>query len=121
MTWDDLRLLLAVAERGGVAAAARSLELEPARVREGVAALEKSLGAELLAREGDGLPLSAAGERAVATARRLQAEISQLADDLAGNAVPLGGTSARSAGHSTRARSTSSRARPAPVCSMATG
>jgi molybdate transport repressor ModE-like protein len=75
---DRLRTLLAVADLGSFAAAAKALHLAPPTVTLHVAQLEERLGARLLHRAPGGVTATSAGELLTARARRLLAE----ADDL---------------------------------------
>ena len=52
--WDDLRFLVAVAERGGTHAAARALGVSQSTVQRRIAALESGLGQPLFLREARG-------------------------------------------------------------------
>jgi len=88
--WDDLKYLLAVADAGALAPAAKTLRVDPSTVSRRIAALEKELGTELVARTPEGMTLTAAGERAAATARRVDGELAALAHELAGGSAPTG-------------------------------
>lgn len=85
MDWDDLKFLLAVADGGGLAAAARNLRVDPSTVSRRITALEKALGTELAARTPEGMTLTAAGQQAVETARRIERELAMLEDTVAGD------------------------------------
>ncbi|MFM2067666.1 MAG: hypothetical protein RLZZ584_2575 [Pseudomonadota bacterium] len=75
---DRLRTLLAVADLGSFAAAAKALHLAPPTVTLHVAQLETRLGARLLHRAPAGVTATSAGSLLIDKARRLLAE----ADDL---------------------------------------
>ena len=75
---DRLRTLLAVADLGSFAAAAKALHLAPPTVTLHVAQLEDRLGARLLHRAPAGVTPTSAGALLIEKARRLLAE----ADDL---------------------------------------
>lgn len=75
---DRLRTLLAVADLGSFAAAAKALHLAPPTVTLHVAQLEARLGARLLHRAPAGVTPTSAGSLLIDKARRLLAE----ADDL---------------------------------------
>ncbi|MBL8363349.1 MAG: LysR family transcriptional regulator [Rubrivivax sp.] len=75
---DRLRTLLAVADLGSFAAAARALHLAPPTVTLHVAQLESRLGTRLLHRAPAGVTATSAGSVLIDKARRLLAE----ADDL---------------------------------------
>ncbi|WP_349343176.1 LysR family transcriptional regulator [Marinobacter sp. MMG032] len=63
MTFDDLTVVLKVAEFRNISAAATSLDMRPATASAAVKRVEKSLGAELFVRSTRQLRLSAAGEK----------------------------------------------------------
>lgn len=77
--WNDLRHLLAVADGGSFAAAARELDVTHTTVARRIAALEESLGATLIVKGGERIALTEAGARAVASALQMRA----LADSVA--------------------------------------
>lgn len=86
MTLDQLRIFLAVAERGHVTRAAEALNMSQSAVSAAIAALEGRSRVALFNRVGRGIELSAAGEAFVATARAViaQAELARaVLDDLA--------------------------------------
>ncbi|HWE24528.1 MAG TPA: LysR family transcriptional regulator [Myxococcales bacterium] len=60
--WSDLRVFLEVARSGTLAAAARKLGVDSTTVGRRLSALERDLGAKLLARTPDGFALTAAGD-----------------------------------------------------------
>lgn len=70
-----LRVLLAVAEHGSVAEAARALSFTPPAVSQQVAALERQLGLTLLDRTQRRARLTPVGERLVAHARSVLAAL----------------------------------------------
>jgi DNA-binding transcriptional LysR family regulator len=82
---EHLRVLVAVADSGGLAAAARRLGHSPPAVTRAVAQLEQRIGAQLLVRTTRHVRLTDAGERFVADARRILAELDE-AEALAGGA-----------------------------------
>jgi DNA-binding transcriptional LysR family regulator len=73
--WDDLKLALAVARGGGLSGAARLLGLNHATVFRRLNALEQGLGVRLFERFRDGYTATPAGERVVAVAERMEAEV----------------------------------------------
>lgn len=86
-----MRVLVAVADRGNMAAAARELDLSPAVVTRLVAELEADLGARLMQRTTRRLSITEAGERYLERARRILAEVEEaraLVDDV--SAAPRG-------------------------------
>ena len=89
--WDDLKYLLAVADAGALAPAAKALGVDPSTVSRRIAALEKALSAELVARTPEGMTLTDAGRTATGVARRIDGELAALAAQLAGELeVPAG-------------------------------
>jgi len=99
MTLDQIRIFLAVAERGHVTRGAEALRLTQSAVSASIAALEAQHGVRLFDRVGRGIVLTAEGTAFVPTARALlaQAEITIATDeralseaDLEVNFNPLG-------------------------------
>ncbi|WP_457320224.1 LysR family transcriptional regulator [Roseateles sp. P5_E11] len=79
---QSMQTLVRVVELGSFSAAARELGSTQSAVSKQVAALEKALGAQLLARSTRALKLTDAGERYVEQARRLVAEIGEAESEL---------------------------------------
>ena len=71
MTLNQLRTFLAVAESGSVRAAAQQLVVTQAAVSASLAALQKSLGVQLLRPDGRGLRLTGAGAAYASYVRRI--------------------------------------------------
>ncbi len=65
--WDDLRIFLAAARAGSLAAAGQKLGIDTATVGRRIARLETALRATLLVRSRSGLQLTAAGAELLAT------------------------------------------------------
>jgi LysR family transcriptional activator of dmlA len=84
MNVEHIRLLVRVAERGSISAAARDLAMSPSLATRHLARLEKSVGTTLLARTTRRLALTEAGGMFVAWARTaldgLDMALDQLAD-----------------------------------------
>lgn len=74
---DAMAVFRTVAELGGLAAAARRLNLSPAAVTRAIAALEARLGARLLTRTTRRVGLTDAGRAYLADCRRILAEIDE--------------------------------------------
>ncbi|MFL6126079.1 LysR family transcriptional regulator [Actinophytocola sp.] len=87
-----LRVLLAVAEHGGIAAAARALTFTPPAVSQHVAALERQLGVSLVDRGGRTARLTAAGQRLAGHARQVLAGLEAAEADMAHLGDGLRGT-----------------------------
>lgn len=88
---DRLRTLLAVADLGSFAAAAKALHLAPPTVTLHVAQLEARLGARLLHRTPAGVTATAAGGLLIDRARRLLAEADDLLQTVQRQIVARGG------------------------------
>ena len=92
MNWDDVRIFLAVARAGQILGAARRLELNHATVSRRIAALEEALGAKLFRRLTTGSELTPAGERFLAVAERMEADMIAARSELAGGGEAVSGT-----------------------------
>lgn len=79
---DRLRTLVAIADSGSFADAARTLNLAPPTVSLHVADLEERIGAPLLSRKRGHVRPSATGELLIEHARRLLADVAQTLDDV---------------------------------------
>src|SRR5271156_3840709 len=75
MDWDHLRFVLAVADAGGMSAAARALRVDTATVARRLDALEAELRCKLFDRSRRGLQPTAAGAKLVGHARRIDGEV----------------------------------------------
>src|SRR5690242_542552 len=89
--WDDLKLALAVARGRGLSGAAKLLGINHATVFRRLNALEQVLGVRLFERFRDGYAATAAGERVVAMAERMEAEVIDASRALSGQDVRLEG------------------------------
>jgi DNA-binding transcriptional LysR family regulator len=90
--WNDLRYLLAVAQGGTLAAAARRLRVDETTVARRLAAAEAALGARLFERIGGAMRPTAAGEAAVAHAERIEREVQALQGRIGGADAAVAGT-----------------------------
>jgi len=79
---DRLRTLVAIADRGSFAGAARALNLAAPTVSLWIAELEDRIGAPLLSRKRGDVRPSAIGEVLIERARRLLADAEQALDDI---------------------------------------
>jgi DNA-binding transcriptional LysR family regulator len=70
--WDHLRIFLAVARAGRVAAAARRLGIEHTTVSRRLASLERQLGAQLFYRTASGYLLTSVGKAVLANAESME-------------------------------------------------
>lgn len=84
MPWDDLRVVLAVAEAGSLAGAGRRLGVSHATVFRRLGEIEARLGVALFQRARRGYVATVAGEEAAAAARRVEAEVLAVERRLAG-------------------------------------
>jgi DNA-binding transcriptional LysR family regulator len=91
MRWDDLRVFLAVARRGRLQAAGRTLGLDPTTAGRRIAALEAVLGTALFERSSEGYALNEAGRGLLAHAEAMEAQ-ALAAADVRGEAERLSGT-----------------------------
>ncbi|WP_051337366.1 helix-turn-helix domain-containing protein [Leisingera daeponensis] len=78
LDWDDLRLFLAVAREGGLAAAAASTGKSPPTLGRRMLALERRLGHDLFRRLARGYELTKDGRALVGTAEALESRILSL-------------------------------------------
>jgi DNA-binding transcriptional LysR family regulator len=92
LEWDDLRYVLAVANAGSLAGAARSLGVNHTTVLRRVGAFEKRLGLRLFERLPTGYVLTAGGEELIAAARHIDDTVTTLERKLAGQDLRLSGT-----------------------------
>ncbi len=72
---EAMRVFIAAAEEAGFAGAARRLNLSPPSVTRAVALLEDRLGTSLFQRSTRHVRLTEAGERFLADARRILADL----------------------------------------------
>jgi len=84
MDWGDLRYFLAVATGGGLAAAARTLRVSSVTVWRHVSELERTLQVRLFEDRKNGYMLSAAGERLLEVARRIEGEVYRVRQTISG-------------------------------------
>ncbi|MGL4239932.1 MAG: LysR family transcriptional regulator, partial [Beijerinckiaceae bacterium] len=82
MDWDNVRVFLAVARAGQFLAAARQLGVDHATVARRVTALEERLGARLFERRTSGCAITPQGERFLAAAERIEAEMLSAQSDV---------------------------------------
>ncbi|HYM31755.1 MAG TPA: LysR family transcriptional regulator [Candidatus Cybelea sp.] len=102
--WDDLRLTLAVARAGSLAGAARALSVDHSTVFRRLGALERGLGVRLFERLPQGYQPTAAGERIIEGAERMEAEAMALDRDVSGRDTRLEGRLRVTASESTAYR-----------------
>lgn len=81
--WDDLQFFLAVARTGTVSQASRRMGVDHATVMRRLDNLEKTLGAKLFERNPRGYNLTKRGERLLASAQLVEAEMQKAERDAA--------------------------------------
>ncbi len=92
MDWDDVRVFLAVARSGQLLGAARALNLNHATAARRITALETALGSRLFIRRTNGTALSAAGERFLPHAERMESEMLAAREAVGAEDLALSGT-----------------------------
>jgi DNA-binding transcriptional LysR family regulator len=92
MDWDNVRIFLAAARSGQFLAAARRLGVDHATVARRVTALEQRLGTKLFERSTSGCVVTPQGERFLAAAERIEAEMLSAQADLAATGPEVAGT-----------------------------
>ncbi|MGI9509645.1 MAG: LysR family transcriptional regulator [Geminicoccaceae bacterium] len=92
VNWDDLRFVLAVADQGSVAAAARWLGVNHTTVLRRVHAFEESNEIRLFERLATGYVLTMEGEQLVMAARSIDDTVAGLERRIAGRDLKLEGT-----------------------------
>ena len=89
--WDDLRLLLAVAQRGSFLGAAKQLNLAVSTVSRRLTKLEDTMGYPLLERGVDGSTLTTKGRALADISRDLSRDIEHERDKSTGESGRLSG------------------------------
>ncbi|MDI5986546.1 LysR family transcriptional regulator [Halomonas sp. M4R5S39] len=89
--WDDLRVVLAIAETGTLSGAGRRLGASHATLFRRLNAIEQRLGVRLFERARTGYSPTAAGEELAATASRVEAEVLRAERRLVGRDLRLSG------------------------------
>jgi DNA-binding transcriptional LysR family regulator len=92
MKWDDLKFILAVERERGLAAAAKTLDIDYSTAHRHIAKIERDLGARLFSRRRDGYHLTLQGRELAETARRIEAEIYAAERRISGADKKLSGT-----------------------------
>lgn len=90
--WDDLRVFLAVARKGGLSAAARSLGVNHSTVFRRIAGLEEMLGVRLFERMPTGYALTPAGVETLGIVERIEEDVATLDRTVTGQDLRLSGT-----------------------------
>ena len=85
-----LRYFIAIAELGSFSRAAEKVHIAQSALSQHVRAMEAALGTALLHRNPRGVTLTDAGTRMLAAARRIDGQLTSLADEVRAAAVPSG-------------------------------
>lgn len=91
LEWSDVGIFLAVCRGRSVRSAARLLDVSHSTVSRRLGAMEKALGARLFDRRPEGYFLTAAGERILPHAERVESEITALKTGVFGLDTELAG------------------------------
>jgi DNA-binding transcriptional LysR family regulator len=92
VTWEDLRVLLAVSREASFLAAGRTLGLSTSTVARRVSALEAHVGAQLVRRAASGATVEPGSRSLVELAERIEHELAATARDVRGAPGKLAGT-----------------------------
>lgn len=90
--WDDLQVVLAIAESGSLSGAGRQLGVSHATVFRRLTDMERRLGVSLFHRNRSGYSQTPAGEDLAASAARIQQEVFGAERRIAGEDLHLAGT-----------------------------
>ncbi|HDZ39402.1 MAG TPA: LysR family transcriptional regulator [Marinobacter sp.] len=90
--WNDLEIVLAIAETGSLSGAGRRLHVSHATIFRRLTDMEKRLGVSLFNRTRTGYTQTMAGEDLAASAARIQAEVLGAERRIAGQDLKLTGT-----------------------------
>ncbi|MDB5568951.1 MAG: lysR [Hyphomicrobiales bacterium] len=90
-SWDDFRLVKAIADSKSLVGAAEALSLNHSTVFRRLGALEQALGARLFERSRNGYAATAAGEEMIRLAARMEVEIVDFERTIAGRDVKPAG------------------------------
>lgn len=78
MNWDDTRIFLAIHRQGTLRRAAKVAQVDQATAGRRLAAMEHALGATLFLRTSTGYVLTAAGEKALHSAEKIEEYVNEL-------------------------------------------
>lgn len=90
-SWEDFRLIGAIAREGGLSGAARRLDLNHSTVFRRLGAIEAALGTTLFERRRDGYVATPAGEAMAAVAARMEDDVVDFARKVAGQRITPAG------------------------------
>ncbi len=92
LDWDDLRVFLAVARHGTLAAAARDLRVTQSTVGRRLGTLQSAVGVRLLQRTPDGYVLTAAGKAILEHVERVESGALSVERAISGHDATMSGT-----------------------------
>ncbi len=87
--WDDLRLFLAVARGGGLAAATVATGKSAPTLGRRILSLERQLGTELFQRHARGYTLTEEGQQLLVQATALETRIQPIVEQASGHSIPI--------------------------------
>ncbi|CEP35132.1 MULTISPECIES: LysR family transcriptional regulator [unclassified Halomonas] len=90
--WDDLQIVLAIAEEGSLSGASRALRISHATVFRRLSEMEQGLGVTLFERSRTGYTPTLAGDDLAASAKRVQSEINGAERRIIGKDLTLTGS-----------------------------
>lgn len=90
LDWNDLKLVLAIAEAGTLSGATRMVDASQPTVSRRLKELEKTLGLKLFERGLEGYKLTSVGKRVHACALQMEFEARQIERDIANDTAPEG-------------------------------
>ena len=91
LSWDDFRLVRAIADRGGLTPAAVALGINHSTAFRRLAAIEAALDARLFERHRSGYVPTLAGEAVASVAARMEEDVARVTREVAGRAqAPTG-------------------------------
>ncbi|EHJ92613.1 LysR family transcriptional regulator [Vreelandella boliviensis] len=90
--WDDVQIVLAIAQAGSLSGASRALRISHATVFRRLSEMERGLGVSLFERSRTGYTPTLAGDDLAASARRVQSEINSAERRIIGQDLTLTGS-----------------------------
>lgn len=91
LSWDDLRIVRAVGEKGALAPAAGLLGLNSSTIARRLSKVEEQLGASLFDRRRTGYVATVQGEELIALAERVELDVTSVARRVSGDALDHAG------------------------------
>src|SRR5262249_3667607 len=91
LSWDDLRLVRSIGEKGGLTAAAEALGLNHSTMSRRLAAVEQFLGVALFDRRRTGYVPTSAGRELIELGSRMELEVLNVTRRVSGGNQPYSG------------------------------